>query len=190
MVLASEQLIDDHAALDDILKQLQAALQSSYIEGAHAKLDLFWARLAVHIRAEHLRLFPTVLSRVEKAALDEAAAPSLDEARLLVAELRQDHDFFMDRLALAVEIMRELLTLPPQPIVPEGLNNVNKIVLEVEQRLIKHNQLEEGQIYRWVSELLNPEERANLTQQITAELRKHPPRFTQRGWLNEQDSSE
>ena len=190
MVQVSEQLIDDHAALDEILKQLQSALRSSDIEVAHAKLDLFWARLAVHIRAEHLRLFPTVLSSLEKAALDDASAPSLNEAQQLVATLRQDHDFFMDRLALAVEIMRELLTLPPQPIVPEGLNNVITIVLEVEQRLIKHNQLEEGQIYRWTSILLNPEEQASLAKQITAELRKHPTRFTQSGWLNVQDSSE
>jgi hypothetical protein len=186
MVQVSEQLIDDHAALDEILKQLQTALQSSDIEVAHAKLDLFWARLAVHIRAEHLRLFPTV----EKAARDDASAPTLDEAQQLIAKLRQDHEFFMDRLALAVEIMRELLTLPPQPIVPEGLNNVNKIVLEVEQRLNKHNQLEEQQLYRWTSILLNPEEQAGLARQITAELRKHPPRFTQSGWVNEQDSSE
>jgi hypothetical protein len=67
----SQQLIDDHAAIDRVLKELQAALWSSDLETAHAKLDLFWARLAVHVRAEHLHVFPTVLS-----SLDRASAPS------------------------------------------------------------------------------------------------------------------
>jgi hypothetical protein len=126
-------LIDDHAAIDRVLKELQAALWSSDLETAHAKLDLFWARLAVHVRAEHLHVFPTVLS-----SLDRASAPSPDEAQSVVAELRQDHDFFMHQLALAVEIMRELLTLPRQ-FVAEGVNNVKKILLEVEERLVRHN---------------------------------------------------
>ena len=172
MAEVSEQLIDDHAALDQILKQLLAALRSSELEVAYARLDLFWARLAVHIRAEHLHLFPTVLSRVENAADT-------------VAELRQDHDFFMHQLALAVGVMRELLTLPDHANIPEGLNNVRKIVLEVEQRLVKHNQLEESQIYRWAAMSLSPDEQAKLQAQITTELRKHPSRFNPSTWLNE-----
>jgi hemerythrin-like domain-containing protein len=178
MAQVSEQLIDDHAAIDRVLKELQA-LWSSDLETAHAKLDLFWARLAVHIRAEHLHVFPTVLS-----SLDRASAPSLDEAQSVVAELRQDHDFFMHQLALAVEIMRELLTLPRQ-FVAEGVNNVKKILLEVEERLVRHNELEETQIYRWATILLNSEEQAKLANQITTELLKHPPRFTLSTWLDE-----
>jgi hypothetical protein len=175
----SQQLIDDHAAIDRVLKELQAALWSSDLETAHAKLDLFWARLAVHVRAEHLHVFPTVLS-----SLDRASAPSPDEAQSVVAELRQDHDFFMHQLALAVEIMRELLTLPRQ-FVAEGVNNVKKILLEVEERLVRHNELEETQIYRWATILLNSEEQAKLANQITTELLKHPPRFTLSTWLDE-----
>jgi hypothetical protein len=175
----SQQLIDDHAAIDRVLKELQSALWSSDLETAHAKLDLFWARLAVHVRAEHLHVFPTVLS-----SLDRASAPSPDEAQSVVAELRQDHDFFMHQLALAVEIMRELLTLPRQ-FVAEGVNNVKKILLEVEERLVRHNELEETQIYRWATILLNSEEQAKLANQITTELLKHPPRFTLSTWLDE-----
>ena len=187
MTQVSEHLIDDHAALDKVLKQLQTALRGGDLEIAHHKLDLFWARLAVHIRAEHRHLFPTVLSGLENAVIRDPSAPSLEEAQSVVAQLRQDHDFFMHQLALAVEIMRELLTLPQQLIAPEGLNNVNKIVLEVEQRLIKHNDMEENQIYRWVTIALNPEEQAKLATQITTELRKHPPRFTLSTWLEEDD---
>ena len=185
MALVSEHLINDHAALDKVLKQLQAALRSSDLAVAHTSLDLFWARLAVHIRAEHLHLFPAVLSSLTNAASNHKSAPSLDDAQAVVTELRSDHDFFMHQLALAIEIMRELLTLSEQFTAPEGLNNVQKIVLEVEQRLIKHNELEENQLYRWATILLNAEEQAKLVNRITAELRKHPPRFTLSTWLDE-----
>ena len=185
MAQVSEQLIDDHAAVDKILKQLQTALGSSDLQSAHVKLDLFWARLAVHIRAEHLYLFPTVLSSLEHAAGSHASAPSLDEAKTIVAELRQDHDFFMHQLALAVEIMRELLTLPEELPIPEGVNNVKKIVLEVERRLVRHNELEENQIYHWATILLNSKEQQKLQERITKELQNRPARFTLSNWLDE-----
>ena len=185
MAQVNEQLIDDHASIDRVLKQLQSALRNKDVETAHGKLDLFWARLAVHVRAEHLHLFPRVLGKVENAAVGHAYAPSLEEVQGVVTQLREDHDFFMHELALAVEIMRELLTLPQQFIAPEGLNNVERIVLEVEERLIKHNELEENQIYHWTTILLNSEEQAKLANQITSELLKHPPRFTPSTWFDE-----
>ena len=183
MAQVSEQLIDDHAALDKVLKPLQTALRSGDVKNAHGKLDLFWARLAVHIRAEHLHLFPTVLSSLKKSG--HVSAPSLDEAETVVAQLREDHDFFMHQLALAIGITRELLTLPQQLIASEGLNNVEKIVLEIEERLVKHNELEENQIYRWATTHLNSEEQSKLANEITTELRKHPLRFTPSTWLDE-----
>ena len=173
MALLSELLIDDHAALDKLLNELQAALRSSDLETAHAKLDLFWARLAVHIRAEHLHLFPIFLKKLG------------EEAQTVVAQLRQDHEFFMHQLALAIEIMRELLTLPKQLIAPEGLKNVKNIVLEVEERLTRHNEVEENQVYRWAATLLNSAEQAKLVKQITAELRNRPSRFTLSTWSRE-----
>lgn len=185
MTQVSEQLIDDHASLDKVLKQLELTLRSTDLKTAHAKLDLFWARLAVHIRAEHLHLFPAVLKGLENAALRHVAAPSLDEALTVIAELRGDHDFFMHELARAVEVTRKLLTVLEHPILKEGLNNVRKIVFEVEQRLVKHNELEESQLYRWATTLLNSEEQAKLVKQIATELRKHPPRFTPSAWIDE-----
>ncbi len=180
MTDVSEQLIDDHAALDKVLKQLQAALRSNDLEVAHNKLDLFWARLAVHIRAEHLHLFPAVLSSLETT---NASAPSLDEAQTCISELRRDHDFFMHELARAIAIARQLLT--ERSGLEAGLNNINNIVSEAEKRLLRHNELEESQIYTWATTLLNPEEQATLANQITTELRKHPPRFTTSTWMNE-----
>lgn len=55
---ASQRLADDHGALDEVLSQLWKALDTGDVLVSHDKLDLFWARLAVHIRAEHLHLFP------------------------------------------------------------------------------------------------------------------------------------
>ena len=176
MAQVSELLIDDHTAVDKVLKQVQTALHRGDLEVAHKEIDLFWARLAVHIRAEHLHLFPTVLAGLENDALDEA--------QTVVMQLRQDHDFFMHELALAVEIMRELLTFPQQVIVEERLNNVIRIVLEVERRLVKHNELEEDHMYRWAAIVLNSHEQANLAKLVTAELEKRPSRFNLSTWLN------
>ena len=169
MSQVSAHLIDDHGALDKILKQLQSALRSGDVENAHAKLDLFWARLAVHIRAEHLHLFPAV------SGLG-------DEAQKIVAELRRDHEFFMHELARAVEITRELLTISEQPIVNEGLKKIENIIVEIEQRLVEHNEVEEKKIYHWASTLLSSEEQTRLTEWITWELRNRPSRFTQDVW--------
>src|SRR5829696_43479 len=107
MAQLSDLLIDDHAALDTVLKQLQIALQRRDVETAYAKLDLFWARLAVHIRAEHLHLFPAVL--------DSAGIG----AQTIVALLRNDHEFFMHELGRAVESMRTLLTVSEQRVIEE-----------------------------------------------------------------------
>ena len=54
-------LAEDHEALDKALSALLAALDEGDSATAFARLDLFWARLAMHIRAEHLQLFPAIL---------------------------------------------------------------------------------------------------------------------------------
>lgn len=170
MAQLSEQLIDDHVALDTVLKQLQTALQRQEVETAHAKLDLFWARLAVHIRAEHLHLFPAVLGS------------SGNEAQTVVAQLRSDHEFFMHELGHAVERMRKLLTISEQRLIQEELNDIENTVLRIEQRLVTHNQIEENQVYRWATTLLNSEEQSKLKERIMTELRNRPSRFTETAW--------
>ena len=170
MAEASEQLVDDHAALDKVLKQLQAALHRSDLATAHNQLDLFWARLAVHIRAEHLHLFPAVLiGRGE-------------EAQQLVAELRQDHEFFMHGLGRAVEMMRQLLTTAEHPIDKDRLKDIENTILQIEERLVRHNEVEEGQVYHWATTLLSSDEQAVLTERIRKELKNRPSRFTESTW--------
>ena len=89
---ARRRLSDDHHAVSEVLEQLLTALDIGDVEMSHSKLDLLWARLAVHIRAEHLHLFPAVIAR-------------LPEAQTIVEDLRTDHDFFMHELARAIGIL-------------------------------------------------------------------------------------
>ena len=154
---AGQRLEDDHEDLHRLLDQLKQALREMDSEAARSRLDLFWARLAVHIRAEHLRLFPAM----KNVALS------------VVAELREDHDFFMRGLASAIA------TLP-------DFDQVSTIVKAVEERLARHNELEEKEIYALISSILSPEEQAQLASQIDEELRKHPPRFGTSTWTNDE----
>lgn len=152
----TQRLAADHVALDELLKQLHTALDHGDVDAGYAKLDLFWAKLAVHIRAEHLHLFPCVLNR-------EGA---------VIEQLRDDHEFFMRQLASAIEIIRTA----------QGLNNVKDIVLEIEQRLAHHNQVEETNVYHLATTELNPEGLAELSERISSELEKRPSRFTAESW--------
>src|SRR5215471_9807572 len=103
-----DQLIADHRSLDNLRQQLQRALANSELENTRTKLDLFWARLAVHIRAEHLHLFPVVLNSLGNEQPAPLSAPTTAEAEVVIATLQSDHDFFMSELAGAVKIIRSL----------------------------------------------------------------------------------
>jgi len=181
---ASDQLIEDHVALDKILKELKAALVRRDVIAGHAKLDLFWARLAVHIRAEHLHLFPAVLRHLESVKGECVSAPDLSAAQSLIARLVADHDYFMVGLARLMKTMRELLKVSETEIINEQVGYVSDMVDEIEQRLIDHNELEEGQVYRWVTTMLRPAHQEDLVRQIIGELEKRPPRFPANVWSN------
>jgi hypothetical protein len=65
--------------------------------------------LVVHIRAEHLQLFPALLAASDgrqHVEVDDAPAPGVKH--MAVERLREDHDFFMRELAGAVNAAREL----------------------------------------------------------------------------------
>ncbi len=156
-----ERLSDDHHAVSKILKQLLTALDNKDVETSYARLDLLWARLAVHIRAEHLHLFPALASR-------------LTEAQAMIDRLRVDHDFFMRELARAIGILRT----------GAELTVVADIVREVEKRLATHNEIEENEIYRWSSTMLTEPEQLELLARINAELENRPPRFSEEAWAN------
>ena len=162
MAEVSLRLSDDHHAVSEVLEQLLAALENKDVQTSHSRLDLLWARLAVHIRAEHLHLFPAVTDRVA-------------EAQAIVKSLRADHDFFMHELARAIGILRELPDTTK-------LAAVADTVRQVAERLATHNEIEENQIYRWSSTILSESEQAELLARINAELENRPPRFSEQAW--------
>ena len=176
---ASQQLADDHHELNEVMTQLETALQVGDVEILHAKLDLFWARLAVHIRAEHLHLFPGVLTVLKK---NETTVPDAVNATSIIEHLRQDHDFFMHELARAVALLRKVRKEADPNSVRAALERVGRVIKGIEQRLANHNDTEESQIYRWLPGLLNATELAELESQISVELCKRPPRFSDTVW--------
>jgi hemerythrin superfamily protein len=179
---ASWRLAGDHDAIDQVLKELKAALETGDVETSHAKLDLFWARLAVHIRAEHLHLFPAIVTGTRERTSDHASGPLLCEAMAAVDQLRNDHNFFMHELADAIQAIRKLGKFSDKRIDLEGLNTVQNIVGEIERRLLNHNQLEEQQVYRWAGVVLSEQRQAELATRIERELANRPPRFSAETW--------
>jgi hypothetical protein len=168
---ARQRLLDDHHAVSKLLTQLLTALDNKDIQTSYPMVDLLWARLAVHIRAEHLHLFPAIASRVS-------------EAQSAINRLRADHDFFMRELAQAVGILREL----PQSIISANedakLTAVGDAVREIERRLGIHDEIEENRIYRWSTTILTEQEQVELLARISAELDNRPPRFSMETWAH------
>lgn len=171
MSQARQRLLDDHDAVGEVLKELLTALDNNDVQTSYAKLDLLWARLAVHIRAEHLHLFPTVTSRLTGTVV--GGLPGLSEAEALITDLRADHDFFMRGLARLIALLRE----PGM-----DLAAIADAVRGIEKRLATHNASEENGIYRWATMVLSDTEQTQLLARINAELENRPPRFSAEAW--------
>ena len=171
----AELLIHDHAELGDLLTQLVAALKANDVARSHATLDLFWARLAMHIRAEHLHLFPAISQALKTSSVNKDAFDPVDPQRLIV-DLRDDHNFFMRELTDAIVILRRLLDKPKADAAAE-LADVLKTIDSVRARLVKHNQIEEQGVYLWTSSLLTQADQAELVAKVHKELENMPPRF-------------
>ena len=172
MSRATATLLHDHQSLDTVLQELRSALSQAEVQESYRRLDLFWARLAMHIRAEHLHLFPTILR-----AVTDDGQPSLSEATAAIDELRRDHEFFMRELAAAISTMRELPLTNDQNVAIEQLQSVTDRVVEVELRLKSHNQAEENHVYLWAENLLGEKGKADLASRMKAELSNVPSRL-------------
>jgi hypothetical protein len=168
-------LAHDHSELDAALAGLVSALADGNAGRSLEALDLFWARLAVHIRAENIHLFPALLRTAEasRGSTPTAGVPESKEIRKLVAQLRDDHDFFMSELAAAVKQLRALSGSDQ----PGGLREVREKVDAVSRRLDAHNTLEESKVYRWAALLLDSPEQTALNENIRRELENLPARF-------------
>lgn len=170
-----ELLAKDHKQLDKLLGSVRAALEIEDSVEAFETLDLLWARLAMHIRAENLHLFPSVLNKV-KGDYPKSQCEYLPsrEVQKAVERLTSDHNFFMQQLSRAIKILRE--THIASDLTSE-FETVREIIGRVSERLTSHNELEEMFIYQMPARLLCDEERTELAALIQRELKNLPPRF-------------
>lgn len=173
----SELLARDHTEVDALFGDLSLAFGRGDAREVFVKLDYLWARLAVHIRAEHLHLFPGLLAAAERRGAGMVGSPAREEVRAAVERLREDHDFFMHELARAVNAARDLAALDDSD-GREGLMQIRDRVLAVAARLAEHNRAEEEQLYRWPKALLTPSELSTLPVRIKHEVENLPPRFS------------
>lgn len=174
-------LAHDHSELDQLLAEFFQALAAGDATRSLEKLDLFWARLATHIRAEHVQLFPTLLEAVElpdQTKEVSGRAPSLESAQNTIARLREDHDFFMTELAAAIKQLRQLRESRHHD-KSSLLQNVREKIGAVSKRLEVHNELEESDVYPLAKVLLTPAECAALNENMQKELTNLPARFSE-----------
>jgi hemerythrin superfamily protein len=162
MAESGNLLSDDHADVDLLLNDVFEKLEHGTAADALKALDLFWARLAMHIRAEHLHLFPAVLKIDSETDISE-----------ILESLRRDHDFFMHELADSLKAMRLIATESESEVMRDTAARVEAI----KDRLVKHNALEEERIYP-LQHRLPASEREQLARSIAKELSNLPPRFS------------
>jgi hypothetical protein len=167
----------DHEEIDGVLGELFLALDQGDQGESFARLDLLWARLAVHIRAEHLCLFPAILGAPRALLTGAGGAPRLEDAQRAIGVLRSDHDFFMHELAKAINLLQALKGMPDTRATGAGLGEVRSIVLSVKTRLAAHNQLEENEVYGWIDMVLDGTGRSALDARLRHELGSLPSRF-------------
>ncbi len=172
---AESLLQDDHRALGGLLHDLEVKLLTQDMERAFVLLDTVWARLAVHIRAENLRLFPKLMSVPATSFTGSGGLPSFAEAQALLSTLRADHDFFMKELAQAIATMREIRT--KAALNYEDIDGLHDRLHVIKQRLDTHNRMEEEQVYVWPSLLFDEKTLAELCEGVRHELENLPPRL-------------
>ena len=175
-------LEDDHVSLGQLLTELDAELSKPNFASAFELLDLFWARLAIHIRAENLHLFPALANALAPRFAGKGGLPTPEEVQNVLARLRSDHDFFMKELALTIRTMRGIAGSQETHL--EEVENLRQRLATIAKRLELHNRLEEKQAYTWPALLFDEQEIAALRARIAHELENIPPRFAKNPEVN------
>lgn len=171
-------LEDDHESLGQLLTELDGELAKHNFPRAFELLDLFWARLAVHIRAENLHLFPALANVRPSLFTGKGALPTRDEAHNVLLRLRSDHDFFMKELAEMMKRVRGIRTGQADDFnVGEELG---RRLTVIRKRLEAHNRLEEEHVYAWPLGLFDQKTINALSDRLQHELQNLPPRFLQK----------
>jgi iron-sulfur cluster repair protein YtfE (RIC family) len=168
-------LEDDHESLAQLLAELDAELAEPNIARAFELLDLFWARLAVHIRAENMHLFPAIANASASLFTGKSSLPTSEEAHNLLLRLRSDHDFFMKELAQALKVIREIAD--NQEAGATVIEDVRQRLIIIGKRLEVHNQLEERRLYSWPVMIFDEAKVVRLLERLRHELENLPPRF-------------
>lgn len=137
-------------------------------------LDYFWARLAMHIRAEHLHLFPALLEKACAPGLPESLIDVVGRLPDDIATLKRDHDIFIKEIGKDVNRLRVGDDAKAENL---DLGDVCKNLMVIAQRLEVHNELEERDIYPLAQALLTADEVTDLKVSIAKELANIPPRF-------------
>jgi len=164
----------DHDSLGELLIELDAELAKPDFTRAFQLLDLFWARLAVHIRAEHLHLFPAV-AKLPQSSNDEQNLPTAARVDEAIELLRSDHNFFMMELADLMKSAREICA--GRAATPDEASHFRSRLRELNSRLETHNWLEEDEVYKWPALFLDAETFAQLNQRLRHELENLPARL-------------
>jgi molybdopterin-guanine dinucleotide biosynthesis protein A/hemerythrin-like domain-containing protein len=167
-------LTDDHDDIDGLLSDGLALLGTGDAQPAFAKLDLFWARLAVHIRAEHQSIFPALIRAFELHWADGTIEDKLADVPGKIAILRHDHDFFMHEMANAIKAMREISPTNKA----RTCRSVAARLRVVAERLKRHNLIEEEKVYPYAARLLSSEDKKALIASIRKHLANMPRRFS------------
>ena len=173
--LVESLLENDHATLGQLLTDLDGELSEHNAASAFTLLDLFWARLAIHIRAENLHLFPALANAPASLFTGKGGLPTSEEVKNTTARLRTDHDFFMKELALIVKEMREIAG--SRHTHSEEVKDWRQRLGTISNRLEAHNKLEEERLYTWPALLFDQPEIDALRARIAHELENLPPRF-------------
>lgn len=173
--LVESLLATDHESLAELLIESNSALKESNAGRALEMLDLFWARLAVHIRAENLHLFPAIATSDRSLFTGKGNLPTSGEAHKILLQLRTDHNFFMTELAAAIKTMRMVIAgdSPKE----QSLASIGNRLALIRQRLEDHNRIEEEQAYKWPELALSQSEQQALRERLKRELENLPPRF-------------
>lgn len=149
----------DHRELDDLYRSAVTALGSGSRAAALIKVDVFWARLAMHIRAEHLHLFPAIMRSGADGTVIEG--------------LRNDHNIFMSKLAESMKLLRAA-----EHDAEPDLGAALSILVDIGTRLEEHNRLEEETVYAQDLTFLTGAEQDELAFSIEKEITNLPPRFS------------
>jgi len=165
----------DHESLGQLLSELDSALKRSNASRALELLDLFWARLAVHIRAENLHLFPAIAVADQSLFSGNGNLPTSEEAHHILLRLRSDHHFFMKELAEMIKGVR--LLAKSEKTSRREFKQFGQRMTAVGKRLETHNLLEERLVYTWPALLLDDKSVVALSDRLKLELENVPPRF-------------